>query len=79
MLCTVVLCVYVHLTGWSFVGRRGYQAYKYMPYGPVEEVLAYLSRRANENRGLLRGAQRERSLVQTELLHRLTFNLLRSR
>eukprot|EP00743_Colponemidia_sp_Colp-15_P009251 GILK01010104.1.p1 GENE.GILK01010104.1~~GILK01010104.1.p1 ORF type:complete len:467 (+),score=53.62 GILK01010104.1:25-1401(+) len=53
------------------IASRGFQAYKYVPYGPVDEVIPYLVRRAQENSSVLSGGFKERQLLWTELLQRI--------
>lgn len=55
------------------LAASGFLVYKSVPSGSMLEVMPYLSRRANENRAVLRGARRERQLLSEELLSRLSF------
>jgi len=60
-----------HLT--FTLAKHGYKAYKYVPYGPIDEVVPYLIRRTQENSAILGspGVQLERRMVGDELLRRL--------
>jgi proline dehydrogenase len=53
------------------LAAAGFFAYKYLPYGPVREVLPYLIRRARENADALSGAKAQRSLMLREVGRRL--------
>ena len=54
-----------------YLGSIGYPVYKIVPYGPVEEVLPYLSRRVIENRGIFDKVKKEKRLLLNELKRRL--------
>ncbi len=55
----------------SFVlAKAGYNAAKYVPYGPVKKVMPYLIRRANENTSVAGQSSRELSLVEKEISRR---------
>ncbi|KAG6715651.1 hypothetical protein I3842_04G005000 [Carya illinoinensis] len=51
--------------------NAGYHVSKYMPFGPVEMVIPYLLRRAEENRGVLSASTLDRQLMRKELKRRL--------
>lgn len=53
-----------------FLGREKYNATKYLPYGPVKDVVPYLTRRAQENTSVAGQTGRELGLIQTELKRR---------
>lgn len=52
------------------LSAEGYNVAKYVPYGPVKELIPYLSRRAQENTSVKGQTGRELSLIQTELKRR---------
>jgi proline dehydrogenase len=35
------------------LAKRGFNVHKYVPYGPIKEVIPYLVRRAQENSGFI--------------------------
>ena len=47
------------------------QAYKYVPFGPVDEVMPYLIRRAQENSDLMGGVGHEMNMLRRELWRRI--------
>jgi proline dehydrogenase len=52
------------------LASSGYRVVKYVPYGPVEKVMPYLSRRAAENSSIAGQSSREFELVKKEMKRR---------
>jgi proline dehydrogenase len=48
------------------LAAQGYNAVKYVPYGPVRDVMPYLIRRAEENTSVAGQTSRELALIQKE-------------
>jgi proline dehydrogenase len=48
----------------------GYQVSKYLPYGPVEDVVPYMMRRAQENTSVAGQTSREFALIKKEMRRR---------
>ena len=57
------------------LASKGYKTFKYLPYGPVEDVIPYLLRRAQENRAIFMESKRlsDRNLLAGEIKRRLMF------
>ncbi len=53
------------------LGRKGYNVFKYLPYGKVEEVMPYLLRRAAENSAILGDTVSELDLLKEALYKRV--------
>lgn len=52
------------------LAANGYNVAKYLPFGPVRDVMPYLIRRAQENTSVAGQTGRELSLIKAELKHR---------
>lgn len=52
------------------LANLGYNAYKYLPYGPVKDVIPYLIRRAQENTSVNGQMSRQLKLIQQEIERR---------
>jgi proline dehydrogenase len=52
------------------LAAKGFKVSKYLPFGPVEEVIPYLMRRAQENSSISGQTTRELYLLKKELSRR---------
>lgn len=52
------------------IGKAGYNVAKYVPYGPIKDVIPYLIRRAQENSSVTGEMSRELSLIKKEIKRR---------
>lgn len=52
------------------IGNAGYNVAKYVPYGPIRDVVPYLIRRAQENSSVTGEMSRELSLIHSEITRR---------
>jgi proline dehydrogenase len=52
------------------LANGGYNVIKYVPYGPVELVMPYLTRRAEENTSIAGQSSREFDLIRKEMARR---------
>ena len=49
----------------------GYKVYKYVPFGPTEQVMPYLVRRGQESRQVLREQKFQNEVLSKEIRSRL--------
>ena len=52
------------------LANEGFNVIKYLPFGPIKEVIPYLIRRAEENTSVKGQTSRELELIRTELKRR---------
>jgi proline dehydrogenase len=52
------------------MSTAGYNVSKYLPFGPLQDVIPYLMRRAEENTSVNGQTSRELTLIRTELARR---------
>lgn len=52
------------------LAKAGYNVAKYVPYGPIREVMPYLIRRAKENTAVTEDVSRELKFIQKEMSRR---------
>ncbi|CAH1420870.1 unnamed protein product [Lactuca virosa] len=51
--------------------NAGFPVSKYLPFGPVDQIMPYLLRRAEENKGMLSSSALDRQLMMKELKRRM--------
>jgi len=56
------------------LAQSGFNVFKLVPTGSVEEVLPWLSRRMEENKGMMAGAERDRVIILQEIKRRTSEN-----
>ena len=52
------------------LANNGYNVAKYLPFGPIKEVIPYLIRRLDENSSVSTQTNRELQLISTEIKRR---------
>jgi proline dehydrogenase len=52
------------------LAKAGYETSKYLPYGPIDDVVPYLMRRAEENTSVAGQTSRELQLIEQEIKRR---------
>lgn len=55
------------------IAAKGFQVYKYLPFGPTEQVMPYLVRRGQESKQVLREQQFQNTFLKKEILSRFGF------
>lgn len=52
---------------------KNFRVYKYLPYGPTDQVMPYLVRRGQESKQVLREQEFQNTFLRQEILKRLSF------